>query len=217
MKEHVTVIPSDRTVIVDSIPLRFDFDAPENLHALQWHDGQGEMEFTGNINKQFGEQEYSENVGPFVALWEAEKARLDKEANHPPALEDVRAIIFNRRRQAEYGGFPFDGQRWDSEEKDELRLNSMITMMDKTGMAEFPGWKINADTVITLTPELAVRAAAGLMSHYAACFQVETAKIALLAAYIESLGDKATASDIQSWLDANLDAGWPGEEGQSGI
>ena len=128
------------------------------------------------------------------------------------ALDHARAAIRDRRRQAEYGGFLFDGQRWDSEEKDELRLNSMITMMDKTGITEFSDWKINADTCITLTPELAARAAAALMGHYAACFRVETAKKAELDAFAALFGGEATADAIQSWLDANLDIGWPGDD-----
>ena len=43
MKQHVTVIPSDDLIAVDGVPLWFGFVAPANLHALQWHDGAGEM------------------------------------------------------------------------------------------------------------------------------------------------------------------------------
>ena len=146
-------------------------------------------------------------IDTLFPLPEPERATLAE------ALDGARAAIRIRRRQAEYGGFLFNGQRWDSEEKDEVRLNSIITMMDKTGITEFAGWKINADARITLTPDLAAQAAAVLMTHYAACFHSEAEKTALLAAYIESLGDEAAAGDVQSWLDANLDAGWPGEEG----
>ena len=156
-----------------------------------------------------GEQHTIKELGPYPAGWST---------TPPPvplaeALKNARTAIFNRRRQAEYSGFMFDGQRWDSEEKDELRLNSMITMMDKTGLAEFPGWKVNADTFITLTSEIAVQAAAGLMGHYAACFQVEAAKNEQLAGSIGTLGDAATGDDVQAWLDANLDTEWPGAAG----
>ena len=80
MKNRVTIIPYDHVVIVDGAPLRFSFDATANLHALQWHNGQGEMEFTDNDNQQFTEKEYAENVAPYVEAWEKEKARLDAEA-----------------------------------------------------------------------------------------------------------------------------------------
>ena len=91
MKQHVTVIPSDALIAVDGIPLWFDFAAPANLHALQWHDGAGEMEWTDDINHPLTEQDYADDIAPFVALWEAEKARLDAEANRPPTLDEVKA------------------------------------------------------------------------------------------------------------------------------
>ncbi len=80
MKQHVTVVPSDRLIIVDGIPLRFDFSAPENMHALQWHEGSGHIEWTDDINHPLTPDDYAADVAPFVALWEAEKARRDEEA-----------------------------------------------------------------------------------------------------------------------------------------
>ena len=156
-----------------------------------------------------GEPHTVKAYGPYPAGWSAAPPPVP----FSEALDSARAAIRDRRRQAEYGGFLFDGQRWDSEEKDELRLNSMFTMMDKNSVTEFPGWKINADTRITLTPQLAARAAAGLMGHYAACFRVEADKKAALETFTALLGGAATADAIQSWLDANLDAGWPGDNG----
>lgn len=91
MKQHVTVVPSDNLVIVDGVPLVFGFAAPANLHALQWHDGAGEMEWTDDINHPLTEQDYADDIAPFVALWEAEKARLDAEANRPPTLDEAKA------------------------------------------------------------------------------------------------------------------------------
>ena len=175
-------------------------------HNGKWIDIEDHRDEEGYMN---GESFTVSDFGPYPEGWSATPPPVPL----PEALENARAAILARRRRAEYGGFLFGGQRWDSEEKDELRLNSMITMMDKTGIAEFPGWKINTDTFTTLTPELAVQAAAGLMSHYAACFQVEAAKNEQLSALIASLGDEASADDVQSWLDENLDAGWPAGEG----
>ena len=76
MKQHVTVIPSDRLIIVDGASLRFAFDTPADLHALQWHEGRGEMEWTDDINHPLTPADYADDVAPFVALWETEKARL---------------------------------------------------------------------------------------------------------------------------------------------
>lgn len=80
MKQHVTVVPSDRLVIVDGEALRFDFKVPEGVHAIQWHDGSGHVEWTGKNNTVLKETDYETQVTPFVALWEAEKARLMAEA-----------------------------------------------------------------------------------------------------------------------------------------
>ena len=90
MKQHVTVVPSDRLIIVDGASLRFAFDTPADLHALQWHEGRGEMEWTDDINHPLTPADYADDVAPFVALWETEKARLDAEANRPPTLERPR-------------------------------------------------------------------------------------------------------------------------------
>ena len=90
MRTHVTVVPSDRLIIVDGIPLQFGFTAPANLHAVQWHGGRGEMEWTDDINHPLTPADYAEDVAPFVALWEAEKARLDEEAAAAEAARLVR-------------------------------------------------------------------------------------------------------------------------------
>lgn len=81
MKQHVTIVPSDRLIMVNGAALRFAFSAPANLHALQWHEGKGHRELTDAPNQSLcGEAQYAGEVAPYVALWEAEKARLEAEA-----------------------------------------------------------------------------------------------------------------------------------------
>lgn len=75
----VTVIPSDKLIIVDNIALYFDFDAPDNLHAIQWEGDSGHQEWTDKENTLLMENDYTTEVAPYVALWQAEKTRLDKE------------------------------------------------------------------------------------------------------------------------------------------
>ena len=100
MKQHVTVIPSDRLIIVDGVSLRFAFDTPADLHALQWHEGRGEMEWTDDISHPLTPADYADDVASFVALWETEKARLDAEANRPPTLEQAKAAKISEIRVA---------------------------------------------------------------------------------------------------------------------
>lgn len=93
MRQHITVVPSDNLIIVDGVALCFAYAAPANLHALQWHEGQGHMEFTDDYNHALaGEDLYAAEVAPFVRLWEAEKARLEAEA---AAAEAARLAEYN--------------------------------------------------------------------------------------------------------------------------
>lgn len=93
MSPRVTVVPSDRLIIVNGGPLRFDYSAPEDLHALQWHDGAGHVEFTDHRpNEPLTMEDYTEKVLSYVQLWEAEKARLRDEAE---AVEAARLAEYN--------------------------------------------------------------------------------------------------------------------------
>ena len=76
MKQHVTVVSSDRLIIIDGNALRFDFPAPENMHALQWHDGSGHIEWTDDINHPLTPDDYEADVAPFVDLWPACRVQL---------------------------------------------------------------------------------------------------------------------------------------------
>lgn len=76
----VTVVPADNLIIVDGKALVFPFDAPANLHALQWRGDTGHTEWTDGPNKLLIAEDYDEQVAPYVKLWQAEKARLEKKA-----------------------------------------------------------------------------------------------------------------------------------------
>ena len=92
MKTHITVIPDDDMIIVDGAPLVFEFPAPINLHALQWHEGGGHLEFKdGTPNKPLSEADYAAEVAPFADLWQAEHDRLETENNRPPTLPELQA------------------------------------------------------------------------------------------------------------------------------
>ena len=86
----VTVVPSDSLIIVDGAALVFPFDAPTNLHALQWRGDTGHTEWIDGPNKPLTAGDYDKLVAPYVALWREEKARLEKKAA-ARALPDAKA------------------------------------------------------------------------------------------------------------------------------
>ena len=121
-----------------------------------------------------------------------------------PSLEDARAqaraALKARRQQFEYSGFTLNGQRWDSEQKDELRLNSAYRIFE-AGLSEYPGWKIADGVYLTLTPELLAAATQALMLHYGKAFELEQTK----AAELENLAD---AEAVLAWMNGPMLEGW---------
>ena len=113
MQNHVTVIPQDKTILFDGQGLRFDFAAPANLHALQWHNGAGHIEYNDDSpNRLLGVEDYAAEVAPFAALWQAENDRLVEEASRPPTPEEqlaafaaaIQAHLDNFARTRNYDG-----------------------------------------------------------------------------------------------------------------
>ena len=99
MRQHVTVVPSDRLIIVDGEALHFDFPAPAPLRALQWRDGNGHMEWTDDYNMGLDASLYAEEVAPWVALWEAEKTRRERKAAEDEA--ELNSFVNVRARAVE--------------------------------------------------------------------------------------------------------------------
>lgn len=83
MKNDVTVVAVDKYVSVDNVGFKIDklvlADGHECLWALQWHGQSGLLEFKDSSSISFEESEYDKNVLPYVAQWEAEKARREAE------------------------------------------------------------------------------------------------------------------------------------------
>ena len=121
-----------------------------------------------------------------------------------PSLEEAkkqaRQELKTYRQQIEYGGFMLNGQRWDSEQKDELRLNSAGKIFE-AGVPEYPGWKVADGVYITLTPQLLQQATIAFMQHTGAAFALEAAKLG----QIEAL-DSSEA--VLAWLENDMKTGW---------
>lgn len=70
----VSVIPQDKTIVIDGAALVFDFAFfPAGLRAIQWNGSSGAMEFLT------GPQNWFDNVAlvqPYIDAYQAEAARI---------------------------------------------------------------------------------------------------------------------------------------------
>lgn len=115
----VTVVPSDSLIIVDGAALVFPYVAPENLHALQWRGDTGHTEWTDGPNQPLTAEDYAEQVVPYVKLWQAEKARLEKKAAEAEAA-----------RLAEYNSEAARFERLRAERDQRLTATDYLLMQD---------------------------------------------------------------------------------------
>ncbi len=74
---QVSVIPADKTIIIDGAALTFDFSYfPPTLRAIQWNGTSGTMEFSTGPQTWFDNAAF---VQPYVDAYNAEKTRLEAE------------------------------------------------------------------------------------------------------------------------------------------
>lgn len=119
----VTVVPSDTLIIVNGTPLRCGFTAPANLHALQWRaDAGGHMEFTDDYNiplELADPTAYTEEIAPYVTIWDTERRRLEAEAEAAEAA-----------RLAEYNSAEARAERLRAERDARLAASDYLVMPD---------------------------------------------------------------------------------------
>ena len=93
----VTVVPKDHLISVDGVALNLAFDAPETMHALQWDGQRGHIEWADDDNWPLEPEAYNDEVAPYVALWQAEKALRDKAAAE--AAEEYNSLASTKARK----------------------------------------------------------------------------------------------------------------------
>lgn len=91
----VTVVPKDRLISVDGAALNLAFDAPETMHALQWDGQRGHIEWEDDYNWPLEPEAYEEEVAPYVALWRAEKERIENTKVKLNTLEQAKEAKLN--------------------------------------------------------------------------------------------------------------------------
>ena len=133
----VIVVPEDKLIIVDGTPLTLDFTYPSGLHAIQWDGQQGHIEWDDDYNWPLSADDataYDDEVAPYVALWQAEKVRLEQEA----AAEKAEA---EAARLAEYNSAAARAIRLRTER------DARLAVTDKYLLSDYP---ISAEDLATV-------------------------------------------------------------------
>ena len=106
---RISIIPADKKIIVDGKTVDLEDDAPwgfddETIHAIQWRDGRGELEYEDipgeepEPNKVFGDDEFDAIIQPyldyfnsFLTLYEQKElaTALAEEENLAAQIEDL--------------------------------------------------------------------------------------------------------------------------------
>lgn len=80
----ITIIPSDKKVGIDGLFFQFDLSScniPANVHALQWYETEGEIEFIDNPDRTKPQNEIIFELPVWanacVTIWNSIKAEQD--------------------------------------------------------------------------------------------------------------------------------------------
>ena len=136
----VIVVPEDKLIIVDGTPLTLDFTYPSGLHAIQWDGQQGHMEWEDDFNWPLPAADttaFEDEVAPYVALWQAEKERLELESA-ARATEEAEA---EAARLAEYNSAAARAIRLRTER------DARLAVTDKYLLSDYP---ISAEDLATV-------------------------------------------------------------------
>ena len=141
---QVTVVPSDKLIIVNGEVLMFDWDPiEENIHAIQYHNNSGHIEYKDNSpNMSISNEDYETKVKPYVDLWQIEKNRILEEQRKAEeeynSIENVRARKLNELNllfeQAETNGTLESsvGFTIDANERANRDIDGLIKSLEST-------------------------------------------------------------------------------------
>ena len=122
MVNDFTLVRADNIMSVDGVILQFPFGCENTIHAIQWHDGKGQVERENPAdNIAFDESEYDHYVAPFVTVWQNEKQRV--ETARAKALKEA---------EEKYNSLP---ERWARLRR---KRNALIAETDYLLMPDYP-------------------------------------------------------------------------------
>ena len=97
--KDVTVVPADQTMVVNGEGRKFLYAHPDNLHAIQWHDGKGSVEYTdGTTVLYFDVSQYNTFVAPYVEAFNNYVAKQKEDHEHLINSVEYKAESIRNRR-----------------------------------------------------------------------------------------------------------------------
>ncbi len=67
----VTIITDDKTIIIDGVALQIDYEYDESVHAIQWNENTGIVEYKDKPQKKFKDISL---IQPYIDVYNIEKA-----------------------------------------------------------------------------------------------------------------------------------------------
>lgn len=127
----LTIIPIDKTIIVDGELLVFEFDIDEDIHAIQWNGNTGHIEYkSGKENKIIND---ISDYQSYVTLHGEEKVKQEQARLKAEQDELEKTPLYIRERTSEYGslGEQLDMIYWDKKNETTVWENHIDTIKNK--------------------------------------------------------------------------------------
>lgn len=80
MKRQVTILPADKTILVDGVARKIAFSVSSGIRALQWFGASGHVEYKDGSHRHLSLALYDSLIAPLLALWETASEIDDVEA-----------------------------------------------------------------------------------------------------------------------------------------
>lgn len=195
MENIVTIVPEDKVVIINGIGYIIDMEYPAEIHAIQWANGVGHLEYKdARHNKDIAADDYAETIQPFVTAWQAAHAIATAPPPEPTLAEvaatKVRDIQVGKCR-ARDGGFTVDGILFDSDQAARTSYLELGAKL-KADSTYTTRWKASTGIWVDMTATLFSRVEEVGAAHVQAVFAWQEAQEGKVNAILE----KAEAETI---------------------
>jgi len=111
----LTIVPVDKVIIVDGIPVVCDFDIDPDIHAVQWDGTKGWIEWKPGVGKELLKLTSINDYQSYITLHGEEKEKQEQERLQAEQDELEKTPLYQRQRLEGYGdlGDQLDMIYWD--------------------------------------------------------------------------------------------------------